>query len=314
MPTATLYRGSYGLSNRVPPELIPFNAKTGVTGLQRADNVLIGEAGQLYCRQGSRQVFSESCRSPCKVPDGFLFIKESSNISTLTLAKHDDFGSLLYKDIGNLKYTGERAGWFERDGEYWFSTSRERGIVAQDYTLRAWPSNSPMMESSTELVYAGLPFSPYIDQHGPFTICGHGRDVYYSEPGQPSLYVQHENRVPLHGEVRLVASVEEGVFASDNRQIWFFSGRQPRQWRVKEALPYPAIPLCKLPGLVKLDDVGVDSYGTGVVFMTVKGPCVGLPDGSVINLTDKAFKMPTCNFSYGSMMLVNDSNLIISLY
>ena len=108
--------------------------------------------------------------------------------------------------------------------------------------------------------------------------------------------------------------MQAGFYYSDDRAIWFVAGLDPKALTAKKVLDYPAIEYCHLYGLVSASDVGLDSYSLGVVFMTVRGPVFGFPDGTPINLTEKQFVMPSnCGFTKGSMMLVNKSNLIISL-
>jgi hypothetical protein len=310
----TLYRGGLGLANRVPPELIPFDPETGVAGLQVADNMLIGEAGQLYGRQGSRQVFSsEACHSPFPVPGGMLFVQEKESGPVITLAKHDVSGLPVLSEIGALAYRESWLSWFKLDGEYWFGTERERGVLSADYVLNNWPDNSGMMPDHSEFHYASLPFGRHIEQHGPFTLSATGNTLCYSETGQPTLFRPAENTVPVEGPTLLVASVQDGVFVSDDKQVWFFQGREPRKWTVRRVLDYPAIEYCKIHGLVAASDVGFEAGGLGVVFMTVRGPVFGFSDGTIVNLTDKQFAMPDCVFTRGSMMMVNQSQLIISV-
>jgi hypothetical protein len=314
MPVSRLYTGSYGLSNRVPPELIPYDAETGVAGLQQADNVLIGEAGQLYGRKGSRQVFSEnSCHSPFSVPGGMLFVKEKDSGAVLSLAKPDNTGLLSIKELGNLTYKEEWLSWFELDGEYWFSSQYERGVVSSSFDVRNWPVSTPMMADDNEFEYAPLPFGKHSEQHGPFTISSVDSVIFFSEPGQPTICRTAESYTSVEGPIRILASVQEGVFVSDDKSVWFFSGRQPRQWSARRVLDYPAIEYCRINGLVSASDMGFDSGGLGVVFMTVRGPCFGFSDGTIINLTEKQFAMPKCEFTRGSMMVAQETTLIISV-
>jgi hypothetical protein len=316
----TLYRGGLGLANRVPPELIPFDPETGVAGLQVADNMLIGEAGQLYGRQGSRQVFStEACHSPFPVPGGMLFVREKESGPVITLAKHDASGLLTLKELapgegeGEVKSGGNWLSWFELDGEYWWSTECGRGAVSGDFLLPRWPDSEEPMKGRNEFKYGKVPFGRHIEQLGPFTLSAIGRDVLWSEPGLPDLRREVENISPAEGPVLLLASVQDGVFVSDNKQVWFFQGREPRKWTVRRVLDYPAIEYCKIHGLVSASAMGFEAGGLGVVFMTVRGPVFGFSDGTIANLTDKQFAMPDCVFTRGSMMMVNQSQLIISV-
>jgi hypothetical protein len=314
MPTAALYRGSYGLSNRVPPELIPFNAETGVTGLQRADNVLIGEAGQLYCRQGSRQVFAGSCHSEYPVPGGFLFVEERVDGAFLSLALEDQDGSLSVSEIAQLGHSGNWLSWFELAGEYWYSTEKERGIVSRDYIHRDWPNSEQYEKDYSDIPMDTLPYGRHACINGVHVLSARGTEIYKSEPLQPSIYALDDGQFSAAGAVRMLLPVQAGFYYSDDMAIWFVAGLDPKKFTARKVLDYPAIEYCHIYGLVNASDVGLDSYSLGVVFMTVQGPVFGFPDGTVINLTDKQYAMPDCAaHTRGSMMMVNRSMLIISL-
>lgn len=315
MPQTTLYRGSYGLSNRVPPELIPYNAKTGVTGLQRADNLLIGEAGQLYGRQGSRQVISESCHSPYPVPGGFLFAQESDTEAWLSYASEDAIGDLVISKINQLK-TGEHwLSWFEDGGgQYWYSTEKERGIISANHVARDWPDAEQYLAKYSDKPVGVLPCGRHVAINGTVVISSLGSEIYKSEPMQPSLYNKESGQFSAAGPVRMLLPVQSGFYYSDDKAIWFVAGLDPKNLTARKVLDYPAIEYCHLHGLVSASDLGLESYSLGVVFMTVQGPVFGFPDGTPINLTDKQFAIPNCNFTRGSMTLVNKSNLIISLF
>lgn len=315
MPQATLYKGSYGLSNRVPAELIPYNAKTGVTGLQRADNLLIGEAGQLYGRPGSRQVFSlESCHSGIAVPGGFLFVQEKDSGAWLSVARDNQAtGELTISEIALLNSRGEWLSWFELQGEYWFSSLYDRGVVSAEMRVRDWQNSEQYFAEYSDLKISAVPHGKHITYDGTSVLSSVGREIFSSEPLQPSLY-RDTGSFSAAGPVRMLAHAQAGFYYSDDRSVWFVSGQNLENYAVKKVLNYPAIEYCKLHDLVSASDFGLESYSLGIVFMTVEGPVFGFPDSTVINLTDKQFAFPkNCGFSRGSMILANKSNLIISL-
>lgn len=315
MPTATLYRGSYGLSNRVPPELIPFNADTGVAGLQRADNVLIGEAGQLYCRMGSRQVFTGSCHSLYPVQGGFVFVQEREEGSFLSLALVDLDGSLIVSEIKQLDSKGDWLSWFEVSGEYWYSCEGERGIVSRDMQVRQWPEATQYLAEYTDIHCEQLPLGRHAAVNGIHVLSALGREIFISEPAQPSIYRPATGSFSAAGNVLMVKTVQSGFYYSDDQAVWFIGGLNPTQYTARKVLNYPAVEYCHIDGLVSASDMGLESYSQGVVFMTVEGPVFGMPDGTPINLTEKQYKMPmnACTYTKGSIMIVNKSNLIISL-
>ena len=316
MPTVNLYTGSSGLVNNVPPELIPYNPKTGIAGLQRADNVLIGQMGQLYCRQGSRQVLSESCHSQYHVPGGFLFVQEKEAGSFISIALDDPAGDIQVSEIHKLEHDGHWLSWCEVSGEYWYGTEKERGIVtANDLKHREWPDATQYLEEHNDIHIEPLPFGRHIAVNGLSVLSATGREICISEPAQPAVYRPATGSFSAASTVKMLLPVQSGFFYSDESSVWFVSGGDPQSFTTRKVLSYPAIEFCHLYGLVSAADIGIESYSQGVLFMTTQGPVFGLPDGTPLNLTDKQYKMPeSCGYTRGSMMLVNKSNLVISLF
>jgi len=316
MPQTRIYSGSAGIANTVDPELIPFDPRSGVAGLQVANNMLIGRAGELYSRLGSRQLFAGgSCHSPVNTPSGLLFAcdKDDGLGTAIMQARPDSTGSLVISEIARIQHPENWLSWFELAGDYWFSTQQERGIITADHQLTSWPNSTEMMSADNTLKYARLPFGRHIERHGKSVISATGQAVFYSEPSQEILMRELENIWPAEGSVRLLASVQEGLYVSDDKSIWFLSGIDCRKWVSRKVLNYPAIEYCKAQGLVDSTALGFESPALGTVFMTVKGPVFGFPDGTIMNLTNKKFALPrNCGKTKGSMMLVNESMLIIS--
>lgn len=315
MPQANLYTGSSGIVNNVPPELIPYNRDTGVAGLQRADNVLIGTAGQLYCRQGSRQLNAVSCHSQHNVPNGFLFVQEDEFGSTISLAIDGPSGELAISEVHQLDHDGHWLSWCEVGGEYWYSTEKERGIISSDMRWSPWPDATQYLAEYTDIHTEPLPLGRHIAVNGLNILSTAGREIYISEPAQPSIYRPATGSFSAAGTVRMLLPVQSGFYYSDDSSVWFVSGEDPKSFSVKKVLGYPAIEYCHLTGLISASDIGIEAYSLGVLFMSTQGPVFGLPDGTPVNLTDKLFKMPeSCGYTRGSMMVVNKSNLIISLF
>lgn len=278
--------------------------------------MLIGRAGELYSRLGSRQLFADgSCHSPIDTPSGLLFAcdKNDGLGTAIMQGSLDATGSLTISEIARIQYPDNWLSWFKLAGDYWFSTEQERGIITADHQLTSWPNSTEMMAGNNTMKYARLPFGRHIERHGKSVISATGRAVFFSEPGQETLMRELENLWPAEGSVKMLASVQEGLYVSDDRSIWFLSGLDCRKWISRKILNCPAIEYCKIYGLVDSIALGFDSPALGTVFMTTQGPVFGFPDGTVMNLTSQQFAFPkNCGQTKGSMILVNESMLIIS--
>ncbi|RLB91835.1 MAG: hypothetical protein DRH10_00885, partial [Deltaproteobacteria bacterium] len=51
-----IYTGSVGINNRVPPVRLPFDQETGITALEKAEDVLINPSGQITTLRGRELV------------------------------------------------------------------------------------------------------------------------------------------------------------------------------------------------------------------------------------------------------------------
>jgi hypothetical protein len=92
-------------------------------------------------------------------------------------------------------------------------------------------------------------------------------------------------------EITLVKRVIGGLFVSDGQETFFFGGQDPMLgdgFSQNCVLPYPAIPGTALTITGK--QLGSDDIqGEVAMWASTKGACVGLPGGSVVNLSAEAF-------------------------
>lgn len=103
-------------------------------------------------------------------------------------------------------------------------------------------------------------------------------------------------------EILLLAPVESGLFVGTRRAIWFLSGASFADNALVRKLDGPPI-----PGTVTHGDVG-DILGNdqldgqrGVLFATPQGVVLGMPDGSLMNLTVDTYTLP--NATAGAALL-----------
>lgn len=117
--------------------------------------------------------------------------------------------------------------------------------------------------------------------------------VHYTEPTQYHLENKRSNWYPFPSEVKMVASVLDGLFVSDEERTYFIAAGDGKEMPDLETVSdFPAI-ACT-PAYIHstdLEDERVEEVGQLVVWPSPEGICVGTPRGKVINLTEKRIEI-----------------------
>lgn len=308
--TVNILKVTTGLNNQVVAHRLPFDGDTGVGALEEADNVLIDKSGEIATRRGIVKVQDGTFHSTFRCNGGFYIVKDYNLESALYKAVPNSDGSLeLYGIRSSLSY-GAKMDFVELNGEFLYCNGSQNGILKQD-TSSPWPEQSwTGPESSIEMV--SPPVGEHIDILSGRILISAGQELFYTEHGLVGLIDEAGNRVRLESRIVMVCAVQSGVFISDENSIYFISGINPKDWTIKQITNYPAIEWSREQGLVDPSLFGVESFEMAALFGTVRGPCVGLPGGEVINLIDKDLTMPKCGVREGSIMVVDDTTIIQS--
>lgn len=123
--------------------------------------------------------------------------------------------------------------------------------------------------------------------------------LWISDPFDPEVCDFTEGMIPFGAPITLLESVDAGVFIATDKDVFFLSGIDADgfspQWVYNAAaIPGSAI---RIP-MSRLGATGAP--GVGVLFATSRGLCVGTPDGSVTNLTERKHNMPAMASAVGS--------------
>ena len=117
--------------------------------------------------------------------------------------------------------------------------------------------------------------------------------ITYSEPYAYELVNPATGFVNLPGKVALFAPNDNGVFLATNKQTWFARGDDLIEANLRSVADYGAIEgtLAYAQGSVVGD--GSLSEDLVPIWMSSRGLCVGLPDGSVENATIRKVNTPS---------------------
>ena len=128
--------------------------------------------------------------------------------------------------------------------------------------------------------------------------------VYYSEAMRPGLHHPGFNRFSFQAKVDMMQPVGQadsaGMYLAAGKRTFWLGGATPKAMSQRIAYPYGAVPGTGLtvPGSV----FGQSSPAPHAYWMATNGvPCLGLPGGEVLPLTDKTVAMH--RFERGASLL-----------
>ena len=127
-----------------------------------------------------------------------------------------------------------------------------------------------------------------------------GRVLYNSDsldtPGGVEQMDERQNITAVFAsEIRMVKRVAGGLFVSDGQETFFFAGKDPvldEGFEQRSVLPYPAIPGATAIAITASQLGSTDVQGEACIWTSERGVCIGLPGGTVINVSDGRFATP----------------------
>jgi hypothetical protein len=303
-----LYSGSIGLNNKVAPHRLQYSAKTGVSALEAADNVIIDRTGEIVTRRGTELVQSGNYHSMWSVPGGFYVVEDRDADSALMFASVADDGSIGMTGIRSGLARGKRVSYADLDNSTLYCNGTQNGQLI-DFVSSPWPV-SEWTGSSERIEKIKAPVGEHIDVLSGRDLISVADELFATEYGLPGIVDANSTRRRLDGRIIAVVSVQSGAFVSTTDAIYFISGTSPSKWTMKKVLDYPALEWGNNQTLINPSDFGLESYTLSALFATVNGPVVGFPDGTAINLIDKNVTTPNC--SSGAIMVVDETMIIQS--
>lgn len=301
-----IYSGGIGINNKVEPYRLPFDRKTGTTAFEEATNVTVDSTGAVATVGGTELLESGEFHSFWAIQEGFYVVKNDLTYSTLYMAVVNADGSLNMQGVWEGLLLNNKLSYTDLDGATLYSNGTQHGSLEHG-TRSVWPVSEWTQD---DRIKVATPAGSHIDVLSGIVLVAVDDEVFFTEYGYPGLVDDNEGRRRFEGRVIMVASVQTGAYISTDKAVYFVEGTEPRKWRTKKVLPYPAIEYGRNQDLVDPSFFGIETTQLSVLFATVNGPVVGLPDGTAINLIDKQVKMPSCGQPIGSIMVVDESLII----
>jgi hypothetical protein len=114
------------------------------------------------------------------------------------------------------------------------------------------------------------------------------------------------------GRIILIAPVQDGIYVSTEKAIYFLSGLNPKEWACTAVCEYPAVEWARCQTLVDPTFFGFETNAPSPIIGTVNGPLLLFSSGKTVNLIDKNIFMPTNCERIGSICLFDESLIIQS--
>ena len=249
-------------------------------------------------------------------PDGSFLLSDGNNIdisNTQKISRRDGSSTLVYSGNVNSMFSGLDTCLFMRSG-----TLHE---LKTDFTstvlLSNLDPNSPMnyVEVADRIYFTNNSVIGYVSNSTATLLSivastfkrvmppGHlieyyhnrlyvvnGSVLYFSDAGALSQYDIRKNMRPFPSRIRMIQAVGDGIYVSDQDNIYFMDGPDPLEMSLVEKCNYPVIHggFKKITG----ENIGPgESSGTFIFMATSKGFCVGGNGGSFKNVTGEYYKI-----------------------
>jgi hypothetical protein len=265
METKEVSYSFVGMVNTKPPEALSDGE------LVSAVNVDIGDGGVASRRKGITRHHTGSAPHSCWslasqdkmffVDDGVLMVMDTSfNAAIVAVLSSND--PVVFAEVNDIVV---------------YSNGTDIGYV--DSSNMAYAMPSPVDEFK-----ASIPPGTVLFLMNGTLFSGRGNLLIHSEAYRLYRDTRHSH-TPLPSPIKAGVGLQTGVWISCGEQTIFLRGRSPKefQWEVKAN--YPMVPFS--PRKTDVEVFGLEGLsGECAIWMSTEGFCVGLPDGTMMNLSE----------------------------
>lgn len=277
----TVFRGSKGLNVRTDPARLQFDPDTGIQDLAVAVNVDHDRTGRVSRRKGfAATAVTAACHSLWSDGGPCLFVTGASLCMLSSVYS--------YRAVATVT-PGARVSYFQLERRAYWMNGFEKGYI-EGAENHAWVRGAYVGPDTTRQ-FSDPPIGHQIAYgHGRVWIA-QGPVCWYSEPFDLGAFDLARSFLPFETQLTMVFPVKGGVFFSDSERTYFGAGQDPRAMDLHTVAESPAIAgtAAKLD-LVQFGDGSMS--GTGAIWTSTNGICVGTPDGQVLNLTQSRITYP----------------------
>lgn len=305
-----VFSGSIGLNNRITPHRLPYSSETGVCAFEEATNVIIDQTGEPVTRRGYSLLEAGLFHSMMPVDNYFYVAKDRTADTAIYLANiSSNSGQINLLGAVSGLTKGLKLSYFRLRNTVYYSNGVQSGRLENSSAL-PWPESIFTHETTADMV----PFiqGKHISLFAGRALASKGPRLIYSEYNLLGIYDTVRNIREFESDIILICPVQTGVFISTTKAIYFLSGKNPAKWTVDQVTTFPAIEWCKQYELVKPGDLKSDSISLAALFGTVKGPALGLANGTVQTQIDANVKLDLDCHTPGAIVLHGDTLILQS--
>ncbi|MFV0437500.1 MAG: hypothetical protein ACK5PS_08940 [Desulfopila sp.] len=302
MGNPTLFAAAAGINNLLDNVRTPKDLESGLVDLVSGVNITLDESGRPNRRSGRSLLVGGDFHS--------LFATESDCYVGV-----DD---ALYRVGTDLSLTGVRDGmtrsriaFVETPRGILYANGVDRGRLVEGRSL-IWKSGEYVGPETTRQ-FSGPPAGiRHLEYFAGRIFAAMGNQLVWSEPFAEDLWDMARNFLPLPSPIRMIKSVDTGLFVSDEDTTWFLPGTDPQEFTQRPAGLLPAFEWSALQGLVPMSDLGLDGVANIAVWTSPFGLTLGLPDGSLVFPVRDRIEVPA-GFHAGATVR-DGRNLLYTIY
>jgi hypothetical protein len=278
-----IFTGSSGLNIKIDPARLPYDPETGVQDLAVAVNVDHDYTGRVSRRKGfaatarTEVIHSLWCDGgPCLFVTGDALCLLNPDYTYKLLRNVTENAKMRYVQVDDIAY---------------YTNGIEMGYVQNGASAGWSAAAAPYGPDPTTRTLYSPPVGSHLEVYNGHMFIAQGNIVWFSEPFAYNHFDLVRSYLPFGGEVRMFKSVEGGIWISTHHHTYFLEGSLPKEFRRRIAATYPAIE----DTVVQVDasKLGNGEFqGLGLLWTTREGICLGLSDGTFMNLTQRKIDLP----------------------
>lgn len=309
MSTLKLFGSTAGLNNRVDPVRLRYSPKEGVVDLSQAVDIVIDDTGRPNRAKGRSLISAGVFHSLYKTKHGDCFVAQDR---TSDAALYQAASDLTLTGVRSSLTKAARISFCQVNYQTYYTNGTQRGYI-EDGVSAAWPVQT-YSGTTTRRDLAVPPIGTMLGFHQGHMIIVEDNTAWFTEHFQFGLLDREQMFVRFMSNIRMVAPVDGGVFFSDEHRTYFMAGTNPINFSERIVADYPAHQWSMWSDLIPASDINPELPESARcrVWSSTDGTCVGLPDGSLINLTNKRIKYPdisttgatlVCDGSFGKQVI-----------
>lgn len=290
--TVTAFSGLTGINNRVDPALTAYNPRIGIRDLAECANMYIDDSFHVHRRRGYTQLLSGDFHSVyCAPNSGDVYVCRNlagkSSLFGVTPA-----GAIV--GIRSNMTAGARVWYTPYINRVYYGNGVENGWLEGGVSW-GWPLLPPHeSEVIVQREYYAAPMGRLLCVFNGRIYMAQGDTLWYSERGSPQRWRLGVANMKFEGDITMVEEVTDGMYVSDALRTYSLThAGSAGMLRSTIVCNYPAI-----RGTATTTDgsrilAGDVMHGKVAVWASTEGICVGGPQSTFRNLTERRLIYPT---------------------